>query len=214
MIIEQIMQQDVVTLFPENTLEEAIKTMNSRHIRHLPIVSKDGLLAGILSDRDLKDASPSIFELKDRMNELKKPVSTIMKKDVITCHPLDFVEEISAVFYEHRIGCVPVIKHKKLVGIVTETDLLHTFVQLTGANQPGSQIEVKVQNKAGILSEVTAVFQKRKVNIASVLVYPDSNEQLKILVFRVQTMNPMGLITDLKKEGYKVLWPNFPEISS
>jgi acetoin utilization protein AcuB len=92
--------------------------------------------------------------------------------------------------------------------------LLHTFVQLTGANQPGSQIEVKVPNVAGMLSEVSDVFRKNKVNIASVLVYPDKDERFKVLVFRVQTMNPMALIEELDKEGYTVLWPNIPGISS
>ncbi|WHZ56859.1 acetoin utilization AcuB family protein [Metabacillus hrfriensis] len=214
MIVEQIMKKDIVTLTPDATIAEAIKKMAEYRIRHIPIVAENDLLAGIVSDRDIKDASPSIFHLSENKEALNKPLKSIMKTDAITGHPLDFVEEISSIFYEHKIGCLPIIKHGKLVGIVTETDLLHTFVQLTGANQPGSQIEVKVPNVAGMLSEVSDVFRKSKVNIASVLVYPDKDERFKVLVFRVQTMNPMALIEELDKEGYTVLWPNIPGISS
>ncbi|UAL51350.1 acetoin utilization AcuB family protein [Bacillus sp. CMF21] len=214
MIVEQIMKKDIVTLTPDATIAEAIKKMAEYRIRHIPIVAENDLLAGIVSDRDIKDASPSIFHLSENKEALNKPLKSIMKTDAITGHPLDFVEEISSIFYEHKIGCLPIIKHGKLVGIVTETDLLHTFVQLTGANQPGSQIEVKVPNVTGMLSEVSDVFRKSKVNIASVLVYPDKDERFKVLVFRVQTMNPMALIEELDKEGYTVLWPNIPGISS
>ncbi len=56
---------------------------------------------------------------------------------MITGHPLDFVEEVAALFYEHRISCLPILKEKKLVGIITETDLLYTLTQLTGAISQG-----------------------------------------------------------------------------
>ncbi|KHF29212.1 hypothetical protein LR68_02000 [Anoxybacillus sp. BCO1] len=65
-----------------------------------------------------------------------------------------------------------------------------------------------------MLSEVTSMFQKRNINISSVLVYPDQDEKYKVLVFRIQTMNPMAIIEDLKAQGYDVLWPNLPGVSS
>lgn len=215
MIIEEIMKVNVASLFPENTIAEAIKLMAEKKIRHIPIVDQNKSIVGLVSDRDIKDAAPSIFHWDEHKDELEKPVSSIMSTDVITGHPLDFVEEISAVFYEHNISCLPIIKDKKLVGIVTETDLLHTLVELTGAHQPGSQIEVKVPNKAGMLCEIASVISMRKANIQSVLVYPDKkDEHYKILVVRIQTMNPIAVIEDLKKAGHNVLWPNLPGISS
>jgi acetoin utilization protein AcuB len=214
MIIEQIMTTNVITLTPANTIADAIETIKQHKIRHIPITNENGKVVGIVTDRDIRDASPSIFHADEHLEDLQKPVSTIMKTNVITGHPLDFVEEVAAVFYEHRISCMPVVKDEKLVGIVTETDLLYTLVQLTGAHQPGSQLEVKVPNRAGMLCEVASFFRKRNVNISSILVYPDKDEQYKILVFRVQTMNPMAVIEDLRNEGYTVLWPNLPGVSS
>jgi acetoin utilization protein AcuB len=213
-IVEQIMKKNVYTLRPFDTIASAIKLLEEHKIRHIPIIDDQQLVVGIISDRDVRDANSSIFRSNEHLEDLEKPIETIMKTDVITGHPLDFVEEISAILYEHNIGCLPITKGGKLVGIVTETDLLHTLVQLTGANQPGSQIEIKVPNQAGMLSEVATIIGERNVNISSVLVYPDQDEKYKILVFRVQTMNPMSVITDLKNEGYTVLWPNLPGISS
>jgi acetoin utilization protein AcuB len=214
MIVEQIMKTNVATLRPNNTIADAIELLKRYHIRHIPIIDDDNHVIGIVTDRDIRDASPSIFHACEHLEDFQRPVSTIMKTNVITGHPLDFVEEIAALFYEHRISCLPIIKDGKLAGIVTETDLLHTLVQLTGAHQPGSQIEVKVPNISGMLSEVAAIFGKRNLNISSVLVYPDKDERYKILVFRIQTMNPTGIIADLKNAGYTVLWPNLPGVSS
>jgi acetoin utilization protein AcuB len=215
MIVEEIMKSDVSTLTSDNTIEDAIQLMKTKRIRHLPVIDKSQHIIGLVTDRDIKDATPSIFYATGKRDILKKTVKEIMRTNIITGHPLDFVEEISAVFYEHHISCLPIVNDQKLVGIITETDLLHTLVQLTGAHQPGSQIEVKVPNRTGMLCEVTAVISKRKANLLSVLVYPDKkDENYKILVLRVQTMNPVTLIDELKKAGYTVLWPNLPGITT
>ncbi|GLB58533.1 acetoin utilization AcuB family protein [Cytobacillus sp. NCCP-133] len=214
MIVEEIMKTDVTALSKDDSIADAIKVMNAKKVRHLPITDNDNKLIGLVTDRDIRDATPSIFHTELFKDDLQRPLDTIMKTEIITGHPLDFAEEIAAIFYEQRIGCLPILKDNKLVGIVTETDLLHTLVQLTGAHQPGSQIEVKVPNKTGMLFEIAEVICKRKANIQSVLVYPDKkDEKFKILVLRVQTMNPTLVIEDLQNAGHEVLWPNQPGIS-
>lgn len=216
MIVEEIMRTEVVTLTENDSIAKAIKLMNEKKIRHLPIIDENQRLIGLVTDRDIRDATPSIlFDTEKYKELLQNPLKMIMKTDIITGHPLDFVEEVSAILYEHRIGCIPILKEDKLVGIVTETDLLRTLVELTGAHQPGSQIEVKVPNKAGMLYEITTVIRNRKANIQSVLVYPDKkDEKYKIIVLRVQMMNPLSIIKDLQDAGHQVLWPNDPGQSS
>ncbi|MEH7343339.1 acetoin utilization AcuB family protein [Bacillus sp. JJ1532] len=216
MIVEEIMWTEVVALSKDDSIAKAIKLMNEKKIRHLPIIDENQRLIGLVTDRDIRDATPSIlFETEKFKELLQNPLKMIMKTDIITGHPLDFVEEVSAILYEHRIGCLPILKDDKLVGIVTETDLLRTLVELTGAHQLGSQIEVKVPNKAGMLYEITTVIRNRKANIQSVLVYPDKrDEKYKIIVLRVQIMNPLSIIKDLQDAGHQVLWPNDPEQSS
>ena len=214
MIVEEIMKTNVITLTQNHSINDAYKLMLHYKIRHLPIVDENKHLLGIVSDRDIRDALPSILiDSNEQRNVLVKPIKTIMKTNIITGHPLDFVEEIGTVFYEHPISCLPIVKEHTLVGIITKTDLLHTLVELTGAHQPSSQIEIKAPNRAGVLSEMTSVFLKRKTNILSILVYPyKHDEKYKMIVIRVQTINPTSLIEDLKHAGYQVLWPNLPGI--
>jgi acetoin utilization protein AcuB len=214
MIVEEIMKTDVAVLFPTDTIADAIRLMDTRKIRHIPIIDQDRHLQGLVTIAKIREATPSIFHANEHPEDLIKPLETIMEKSVITGHPLDFVEEAAGLFYEHKISCIPIINDGKLIGIVTETDLLRTMVELTGAHQPGSQIEIKVPNLAGVLSEITAVIKKRNANILSVLVYPDKkDDRFKILVLRVQTMNPTALIQELKQAGHQVLWPNLPGMS-
>ena len=214
MIVEEIMKTDVAVLLPTDTIADAIRLMDTRKIRHIPIVNQNNHLQGLITIAKIREATPSIFHANEHPEDLKKPLETIMEKNVITGHPLDFVEEAAGLFYEHKISCIPIINDGKLIGIVTETDLLRTMVELTGAHQPGSQIEIKVPNLAGVLSEITAVIKERNANILSVLVYPDKKDNYyKILVIRVQTINPTALIQDLKQAGHQVLWPNLPGIS-
>ncbi|AJD91804.1 acetoin utilization protein AcuB [Jeotgalibacillus malaysiensis] len=211
MIIEDMMVRDVHTLAPDATLNEAIELMSSEKVRHLPVTDVTGKVVGIITDRDIKEFSPSPFQTADSKALYETKLLDIMTTPVITGHPLDFVEEVAVTFMEERIGCLPIVSEDKLVGMITETDILHTLVQLTGATQPGSQIEVKVPNKQGMLYEVAGIIRKNHSNIHSVLVYPDRHdEKYKVLVFRVQTMNPMSVIEDLREEGHEVLWPNLP----
>ncbi|ASF40180.1 acetoin utilization protein AcuB [Halobacillus halophilus] len=214
MLVEEIMKTEVITLSPEETIETALKLLHENHIRHLPIVDENNEVIGIVSDRDVRDASPSIFEEDASPDELKNPIRTIMTYPVTTVHPLDFVEEVASIFYEQEIACVPVTRDDILVGIITEKDMLYTLIQLTGTHVQSSQIEVKVINKPGILPQVMQVFGQRKVNISSVLIYPyKPDPKYKVIVVRIQTMNPLPTIEDLKTEGYEVLWPKSPGLT-
>jgi acetoin utilization protein AcuB len=214
MIVEEIMKTNVVTLYPTDSIADAIRLMDTHNIRHIPIINDENHLVGLVTISRLKEVTPSTFRTNENPEDLKKPVETIMERNVITGHPLDFVEEVAAVFYEHKISAIPIIKDQKLVGILTETDLLRTMIELTGAHQPGSQIEIRVPNISGILSDIVGIIRNRHANILSLLVYPDKqDEHYKILVIRVQMMDPTGLIQELKEAGHQVLWPNFPGIS-
>jgi acetoin utilization protein AcuB len=213
MLIEEIMKTDVYSLQPDQTVQDVVDLFEEKRIRHAPVL-ENGKVVGVVTERDLKDALPSRFSVSPKINAYEKNVSEIMAKNPITAHPMDFVEEIALVFYEQKIGCLPVVSQDKLVGFLTETDLLYKYIELTGAHQPGSHIEIRVPNRSGVLYEVSKVFYNHQVNVLSVLVYPDkTNSSNKVLVFRVQTMNPLAIINDLQKEGFDVLWPNTPQMN-
>ncbi|TQS75445.1 CBS domain-containing protein [Ornithinibacillus gellani] len=209
MLVEEIMKTDVITLPPTATIAEALQLLQEHRIRHIPIVDEEHQVIGIVSDRDVRDASPSIFEKNADNMELHREIQHIMSSPVITVHPLDFVEEIAKIFYDEEFAALPVIQNNKLVGIITEKDMLYTLIHLTGTHVQSSHIEVKVPDQPGILPEVATIFGIRKVNIVSLLVYPYRNDPTyKILVFRVQTINPGPIIDDLRNAGYELMWPH------
>lgn len=214
MLIEEIMIRDILTLAPTNTVSEALELMKSKKIRHIPIINSEQAVVGIVTDRDLKEVIPSTLIFEKDTSVYNTELSTIMTKNPMVGHPMDFVEESAIIFYDHQIGCLPIVSNNKLVGLITETDLLYKYIELTGAHQPGSQIEVRVPNVPGILFEVSKVFHEHKINVLSVLVYPDKeNDASKILVLRIKTMNPLNVIQGLESGGFEVLWPNVPGIN-
>lgn len=212
MLVQDIMKTDVITLHADNTIGDAIELMRQRRIRHIPIVDGEKLV-GLVTDRDLKEASPSSISEQFEPSLYETALEKIMKTDLLIGHPRDFAEEAAVLFYTYEIGCLPIVSNYELVGILTKTDMLRNYIELTGANQPSSHIQIRVPNRPGILYEVSKVFHTHNTNVLSVLVYPyQDNEDYKILAVRIKRMNPLSIIEDLKKEGFEVLWPGVPEL--
>ncbi|MGN4124051.1 acetoin utilization AcuB family protein [Lysinibacillus sphaericus] len=214
MIVEEIMNEEPYTLAPSNTVLEALKLMREKKVRHLPVVDDERHVLGVITERNIKEALPSSLHDEPNSPVFNAAIEEIMVKNPLVGHPLDFVEEVALTFYESKVGCLPIVSGGKLVGIVTTTDLLYTYIELTGATEPGSKIEIRVSDTPGILFEITKIFNEHHANVQSVLVYPDSENTLnKILSVRVKTLNPLAMIEDLRKEGFDVLWPNLPGVS-
>ncbi|MER2106160.1 MAG: acetoin utilization AcuB family protein [Solibacillus sp.] len=214
MIVEEIMNTQVYTLKPANTVRDAVRLMREEKIRHVPIVDEKRAVVGIITEHDIKNALPSCLREEPNSTIYDAAIENIMVKNPLVGHPLDFVEEVALTFYEAKISCLPIVSGGELVGIVTTTDLLYTYIELTGAHKPGSKIDIRVTDRPGILSDVTQIFADHKANVLSVLVYPDGeNENSRILSIRLQVINPLAIIRDLREQGFDVLWPNLPGIT-
>lgn len=213
MIVEEIMNTNVVTLLESATIKDAVQTMREHNIRHLPIVNNDNGLVGIVTDHDIKNALPSFLQAEPNSSVYDSAIKNIMVENPIIGHPLDFVEEVAMTFYENKISCLPIVSGGQLIGIVTTTDVLYRYIELTGANQPASKLDIRVTNKSGVLHDITEIIAAHKANVLSVLVYPDSdNTDTRILSIRLQIINPLAIIHDLREKGYDVLWPNLPGV--
>lgn len=209
MLVEEVMNKNPITISPTTTIFKALHLLKKHKIRHLPVLDQDRQLIGIVSDRDVRDASPSIFETDSNHLFLENDIQSIMSSPVITVHPFDFIEDIARIFYDREFASVPVVSNNKLVGIVTEKDMLYTLIQLTGTHVQSSHVEMKVKQRPGVLPEVTAIFGKRQVNIVSILIYPYKQESnYKTLVIRFQAMNPIPVYKDLRDAGFELLFPN------
>ncbi|MGK5507332.1 CBS and ACT domain-containing protein [Brevibacillus formosus] len=207
MRIEEIMRKNIVTIQPSTTIGEALLLLRANRIRHLPVIEKDSLV-GIVSDRDLRDALPSrLLTHDDDDTVLHKPVANIMNQQVITAHPLDFIEDAALQLYEHKIGSLPIVEGNRLVGLITESDLFSSLIELFGVNKPSSHIEVEVDDRVGMLAEVSQVFRDAQVNVTSVVVFPGKKPAKKNLVFRIQTIDPRIVTQLLLEKGFSVIGP-------
>lgn len=207
MRIEEIMRKRIVTVTTETTIGEALSLLRGNRIRHLPVINGEQLV-GIISDRDLRDALPSsLCKHDDDSDVLQKTVKEIMQKEVITAHPLDFIEDAAKTVYDYKVGSLPVVEGPKLVGIITESDILNSLVELFGVDKPSSHIEVEVDDLVGMLAEVSQIFREAHVNVTSVIVSPSRFPNKKNLVFRVQTIDPRHITEKLHDRGFKVISP-------
>ena len=131
MLVKDVMKTQLVTLNVDSKLGFANDIMYLGRIRHLPVVKGD-TLAGILTQRDLYRASlTSILtnwkENKEFLDSIR--VSEVMSKNVVTINPDATVEEAAQVMIDKKVGCLPVVKERdKLIGLITETDVLQYFV--------------------------------------------------------------------------------------
>jgi acetoin utilization protein AcuB len=128
MTVGTVMAKDPVTIGPEAPLQEASELMRSRGIHHLPVVGDVGRLIGIITDRDLTHAAlvPALAErMPGDARRLKAPrVRDAMTWGVVTTRPDATLVEAGLVMVERRIGSLPVVEGDRLVGILTEHDVL------------------------------------------------------------------------------------------
>ncbi len=140
MLVKDIMTGKLVTLRKEDKAREAFEKMIGKKIRHLPVVSADGFLEGIITDRDIREAMPSALTWKDpRKRELFLKtimVEELMTRDPITVSPSIDIQEAAKVMRESKVGCLPVVENKKLVGIVTGVDFLDALINLLDRKGP------------------------------------------------------------------------------
>lgn len=206
------MQREVVTVTPDDTLATALRLTRKYRVRHLPVVLANGDIAGILSDRDIRLAMPSPLTTPDaeRADFLERTaIGGIMSREVITVGPEETIEDAAKLLYRHRIGALPVTDaHRRLTGILTETDILHAFVRILGVAQPSSRIEVALQDRPGELGRALSIISDGAgLNIVSVLVPSFPEREGKTAILHLATIDPREAIDQLELGGFRVGWP-------
>ena len=208
LLVRDSMTREVVTVGPETTAAKALALCREKGIRHLPVL-EGGWLVGMISDRDLRSATPALGD-PDRAQALERiRVADEMVKEVATVRPEDPIEEAAIEMYERKIGCLPVVDDGDLVGIVTSSDVMRAFVRLVGAHAPGSRVEVALSRRPGAFAGVAGILQSAGVNIVSVLASSKGEDEAgeRVAVFRIDTIDPRRVVEGLEAAGYAVRWP-------
>jgi len=174
MLIENWMTKDVITGTPEMSMMKASKIMKEKGIGRLPVVNEAGVLLGLVSDRDIKEASPSkattldMHELYYLLSEVK--LKDIMTKKVVTIKTGETVDRAAQIMLENRIGGMPVVDDQnKVVGMVTDSDVFKALVRITGVMEGGVQIGVRLPNQPGGLVPVLDFLKDNGARLMSLL---------------------------------------------
>ena len=202
MIIKEIMKSSLVSISPDIKLSDAYSLMQEKNIRHLPVVEKSKLV-GIVTDRDLR---LSTSRLAKHPFEPEEFVKKVMSHPVKTTHPSDPIESAAQLMRELKIGCLPVVEDGQLIGIVTITDMLDALLFLTGVHQPSGRLDVRLSNRSGELAKLASLLADLKVNIHSILTYPEKDKSIR-LVLRIGTIEMRVIAQAICNAGFEVIWP-------
>jgi acetoin utilization protein AcuB len=211
-------QRNPVTIGPEASFYEVRNLIHEKGVRHLPVVDKNNMLVGIVTDRDIREAAPSdatllsVQELNYLLGKLKVSSFMTPKDKLITINPDTLIEEAVQLMHDNKIGCLPVLEQGKLYGIFTETDALDHLVDIFGFKQKGTRLTLALEDKPGTMLGILEVFKKHNINIISTVTPSFMVEGKRIAAIRIKTEDYKDVVKDLEKAGYDVLsigkWPS------
>ena len=200
MLVKDKMTTNLSVVTPDIRVSEALKMMKDGRFRRLPVVQA-GKLVGIVTDKELREATPSkatslsMHELNYLLD--KTTVGDAMHKHPLTVQEDDLLETAALMMRNNKVGALPVMKGKMLVGIITESDIFDTFLDMMGIRGPGRRLQLTLPDVAGSLASVTQIISEYNCNICNI-VYSGEGE----LIVRLEDGDIDSAAAALKKAGY------------
>ncbi len=191
MFVGERMSRPVISVSPDQPINEVLAMFKEEHIRRAPVM-KDGKLVGIVSERDLLNASPSsvttlsVWEMNYLISKVK--VKSVMSKKVITVDKDIPIEEAARIMADRKIGGLPVVSAGKVVGMITETDLFKIFLELMGARQKAIRVTATIQEKPGELAKVTKAISASGGDFISFGMFSGPDANSRVITFKVLGM--------------------------
>ncbi len=214
MFVTRRMCRTVATISPAATLEEARRLMRERNVRQLPVTDENGKIVGIVSDRDIREATlpvgllPGYSEKEVETMLSGTPVEKVMTRKVITATVNDSLEDVIVLLHDFRIHALPVVDDTgKVAGIITRTDVLEAFIEALGVGEISSRLEVVVPDMPGQLDGIVSIIKTFHVNITSILTTGHTEAGKRAVFFRIATLNVGPIRKALREAGYQTLDP-------
>ncbi|MCS6926010.1 MAG: CBS and ACT domain-containing protein [Candidatus Binatia bacterium] len=195
MLVRYCMTRDPVTVGPQDTLAIAQEKMTAGRFRRVLVV-QDGVLVGILTDRDIR---------RHAGVEERTKVQAVMTERPLTVSPLTPVEEAARLMLAHQISGLPVLENGKLIGIITTSDILKAFLELTGAAVAQSIRINLLAGTAGSLPEAVKVITDLGGEVLGVGTYREPVHDQHVFFLRVRGVEAQVASTALQQKGYTVL---------
>lgn len=210
MLVKDRMTRNPLTIEVDESLSGAHQYMEQQKVRHLPVMDKSGKMVGLVTEDDLLKAEPSeatllsVWEIHSLLTKVK--VKDVMVREVVTTTEDTPIEEAAHLLLEHKIGCLPVLREGRLVGIITESDLFRTFMELFAARQKGLRITMEVPNREGELALVAQAIAEQGGNILASGVFLAEDPVKSGLVLKVRNVDRQKLTDALAGiEGASIL---------
>ncbi len=192
MLIKDWMATTMLTVDANTSVMRALRTMKENNIRRLPVLSH-GKLVGVVTDRDLKDASPSstsdmdIHEMYYLLSEMK--IKDVMTDKCICMQQDDTLEKAALVMLRERISGVMVIDDDgSLVGLLSETDILRGFIEATGIQEGAHQYVIDMPDAPGSVTRVIDILRQEDARVLSILTsFNDAPSGMKRVSIRIST---------------------------
>ena len=214
MFISKFMTKDVVTLSRETDIAEARKLMIRCRIRHIPVTRSDNTLIGIVSDRDIRSAMPSKYFHDHGIKEMEAARATgvsvedIMTKDPISVSLSSTLQDALLLIEKARVGAFPVVdENLKVVGIVSDRDLLNAFIHVLGIKEPGALLGIVVDEKIEEMERIIHALVSENITFGSILVYRNWSPGKRAVFPYLLTKNVVNLKQKLRNMGYDILDP-------
>jgi len=214
MFVARTMKKKIVTATPSVSLYEAQRLMREHNIRQIPVVSEDGTLLGIVSDRDIRAAVlpaglvPGFTAGKAEKFMKSTLVERVMTRKVVTAMLTDTLEDAIVLLHDYRVNALPVVDAAgKVAGMITRTDALKAFIDALGVGEVSSRLEVVVPDRPGTLAQLAAIIGSFNVNITSVLSSRHVEGGKRANFFRVATLNVGPIRKAIEEAGFEILDP-------
>ncbi|MCR4425357.1 MAG: CBS and ACT domain-containing protein [Firmicutes bacterium] len=207
MFVRDRMTTRPLTVPPETSVMDALELMRRNKVRRLPVMAGDSLV-GIVTELDLLHVSPSpatslsVFEINYLVSKMR--VKDAMTTDVITVSPDDTVEKAAMTMRENKIGGLPVMEGKKLVGIITETNIFDAFLEMLGVTKVGVRITVDVPDRKGVLADLTDAIRDADANIISLATFGLAPGRARI-VLRLEPQNADAAADAISARGFELV---------
>jgi acetoin utilization protein AcuB len=207
MLVRNWMSKNVVAINEDDSMQDAMKLMKQHTIRMLPVL-KNGILVGVVTDRDLKRASASdattldVHELLYLISKIK--VKNIMSKNPIAVSPDLTVEETAELLLNNKISGAPVVDDKgKVVGTITQTDLFRVLISLTGVGKRGIQFAFQIEDRPGSIKDLADPIRRHGGRMVSILTsydnVPDGYRKVYIRMYGLDRNQLPALKAELAK---------------
>jgi acetoin utilization protein AcuB len=202
MLVGERMSRPVITISPEMPVHDALALFRKEHIRRAPVINKDGKLVGIVSDKDLLNASPSpvtslsVWEINYLISKIQ--VSEVMTRKVVTVKADTPIEEAARVMADNKFGGLPVMDDGRVVGIITETDLFKIFLELMGAREKGLRVTAQVADAPGALARVTKAVAEAGGDFIAFGQFTGPSTGTKLVTFKVAGIKKEQLLSALE----------------